>query len=231
MMTWSYAAFLHSAVQGMLGLRVNGLTRQIAFSPHLPADWSTLTVGNIQLAESSISFHWRRTSGGAELEVVNSGRRFHLHYCPEIPLGAHLTHSRWNGRSVRIRLEEHVQDSHAAVDLDVRVGISRLVMGYTGGVSLVVPQQHPLIGNASRAMKIVGVGLHADTFVLDTQVNPLQNASFDLETGRKIMSVQGATWKAIAPDRYAITIEPSAAKDQPSGYRQAKTSIRFAPMR
>lgn len=155
--TWSSAVFFQTAVQGLLGLQVNALTRRIVFSPHLPADWNMVTVRNIQLPKSKIDFAWSRTKDGSDLEIANSGDPIHLVYSPEIPLGAHLTGATWNGKPIPVRLEEHSQDSHAQVELDVPHGTGHLTLGYEGGVSLILPRVEPLIGESSHAMKVLTI--------------------------------------------------------------------------
>ena len=46
--TWSSAAFLSSAVHGLLGLERQAQPNRLVFSPHLPAAWDHITVENIQ---------------------------------------------------------------------------------------------------------------------------------------------------------------------------------------
>ena len=229
--TWSSAVFLSVAVQGLLGLRVNALTRQIVFSPHLPADWNTVTVRNIQLPNSKIDLAWMQTKDGSDLETVNSGDTIHLIYSPEIPLGAHLTGAAWNGKPTPVRLEEHSQDSHAQVELEIPHGTSHLTLGYEGGVSLILPRVFPLIGDSSHAMKVIAVKKRGATYILDVQVNTASPSAFQLLTTRKIVAVHGATWKAESPNTYALTIEPSSLLDHPTGYTPVEILVDLAPAR
>ena len=45
--TWSSASFFHTAVRGLLGLQVDGVTRRVVFAPHIPADWNTVEVRDV----------------------------------------------------------------------------------------------------------------------------------------------------------------------------------------
>jgi glycogen debranching enzyme len=229
--TWSSASFFQTAVQGLLGLRVNALQDQINFSPHLPADWNTVSVRKIQLPQSKITLIWTRTNNGSELEAVNSGPPVHLVYSPEIPLGSKLTGAILNGKPIHAGLENHSQDTHATVDLDLPHGTSHLSLAYSGGISLLLPRTHPLLGNSSRAMKVIGVKLHRNTYIVDAQIDADNASSFELRTDRKVLAVHNATWKAISSHTYALTIAPASSEDHPHSYSPVEIVVDLAPLR
>ncbi len=52
--TWSSAAFLSSAVQGLLGLKREAQANRLEFSPHLPANWESISVENIKISGGKI---------------------------------------------------------------------------------------------------------------------------------------------------------------------------------
>lgn len=228
--TWSSAAFLQAAVQGVLGLSVNALTRNIAFTPHLPVDWNTLTVRNIQLPGSTIELAWIRRKDGSELETVNTGASIHLSYDPEIPLAAHITRAVWNGKPTPVRIEEHSQDNHAHMELEIPHGTAHLTLGYEGGVSLILPFDNPRMGDSSHAIRVIGVKQRGETYILDAEVYTACPSVFELETTRKIVDVHGATLKAISPNIYSLTIKPSNALDDTSGYRHVEILIDLSPL-
>jgi hypothetical protein len=226
--TWSSAMFFRTAVQGLLGLRIEALENQIRFSPHMPADWNSVTIRNIPLHGAKITLAWTRTEYGSELDTLNPGAPVHLVYSPEIPLGAHLTGAVWNGKPIAVRLEEHSQETNANLALDIPDGSGRLSLQYTGGVSLELPRAHPLLGDSSRAMKLVGVSLRNAVYTVSAEVNTAVVSTFQLRTDRTIASVRGATWKTVAPNTYALTIAPTAS-DLPGNYVPAEIVVDFAP--
>jgi hypothetical protein len=230
--TWSSASFFHTAVQGLLGLRVDGVTRQVIFAPHLPAGWNAVTVRNIQLPKAKIDFVWTRTDEGFELEASNSGDAVHLIYSPEIPLGSMLKGARWNGKEIHARLEEHAQDAHVKVDLELPHGTSHVTLKYSGGVSLVLPQVHPQIGDPSRAMKLIGVKLNGSTYTIDAQVDVAEASTFQLRTTRKVVAVHGAAWKAISADTYDFTVPPTDdTSHAPHSYHATEIVVDLAAAR
>src|SRR5205823_7987491 len=84
--TWSAAAFLSSAVRGLLGIAVNATTRDLRFAPRPPGDWRTLEVRRINLEGSDVSLTVRVSSEILELEIENTGPAMTLTFAP--PLAA-----------------------------------------------------------------------------------------------------------------------------------------------
>ena len=226
---WSSASFFHAAVSGLLGLQVDGASRQILLAPHLPADWKTLTLRNVRLQKANVDFVWRRTDEGSVLQAVNSGDPIHLIYSPEIPLGSTLKGARWNGKPIQVRLEEHAQDSHANVDVELPHGTSQIALTYSGGVSLVLPPVQPLLGDTSHALKLIRVKLSGSTYTVDAQVDSSQAAHFQLRTDRKVVDVHGATWKAASPETYEMTVPPSEGAEPSHGYHAVQIVVSLAP--
>jgi glycogen debranching enzyme len=228
--TWSSALFFQTAVQGLLGLRVNALQNQLDFSPHLPADWNAVTVRNIQLPQSKITLAWARTNDGSELEIVNNGSSVHFVYSPEIPLDSKLSGAILNGKPIHARLEEHSQDTHATVDVDLPHGTSHLSLAYSGGVSLILPLAHPLLGDSSRAMKVIGVKMRGTSYIVDAQVDSASASSFQLRSDRKVLAVHDAIWKALSSDTYALTITPTSSSDHLHSYSAVEIVVDLASL-
>ncbi|HEY5256515.1 MAG TPA: hypothetical protein VIJ53_17815, partial [Acidobacteriaceae bacterium] len=229
--TWSSASFFHAAVSGLLGLQVDGVKREIMFAPHLPANWNTATVRNVQLPNAKIDFVWNRTHDGSALEVTNSGDPIHLAYSPEIPLGSTLKDARWNGKSIRARLEHHDQDEHATLVVELPHGTSQITLEYSGGVSLLLPPVHPRLGDPSHAMKLIRVKLSDSTYTVDAQVDSSQGSNFELRTDRTIAGVHGAAWKPVSSEMYEITVPPSAALQPSPGYYAVQIVVDLGPSR
>ncbi|HZC42692.1 MAG TPA: hypothetical protein VE195_00870, partial [Acidobacteriaceae bacterium] len=229
--TWSSASFFHTAVRGVLGLQVDGIIRQVVFGPHMPADWNTVTVRNIQLPKAKVDFVWNRTNQGSSLEAVNSGDPIHLLYSPEIPLGSKLKDARFNGKPIHARLEEHAEDAHASVDVELPHGTSHILLNDTGGVSLLLPRIEPLLGDTSRAMKLIGLHLDGSTYTVDAQVDPSQSATFQLRTTRKVIAVHGATCKGLLAGIYELTVPPSETSLPPGSYHAVEIVVDLGPAR
>ena len=228
--TWSSASFFHSAARGVLGLQVDGMQRELVFAPHIPANWNTVTVRNIELPQAKIDLIWTRTDGGSSLEAINEGDSIHLAYSPEIPLGSALKGARLNGKPIHARLEAHEQDAHATVEVELPHGTSQITLEYSGGVSLVLPQVHPQIGDPSRAIKLIDVKLNGSEYTVDAEVDSSQTSNLQMRTDRKIQAIHGATWKSLSTDTYEITV-PVTEKSQASpSYHSVKIVVDLRPI-
>ncbi len=71
--TWSTAAFLSTAVRGVLGISVDAATRELRFAPRLPSAWRNIEVRRINLGGGDVSLTMRASPNAVELKIENSG--------------------------------------------------------------------------------------------------------------------------------------------------------------
>ena len=88
--TWSSAAFLSSAVSGLLGIHLDAGTRQLRFAPRLPTEWDSLRVRRISLGGATVGLAMRTSRNVVELEVENSGPLLTLQFRPDLPGGSRV---------------------------------------------------------------------------------------------------------------------------------------------
>ena len=111
-------------------------------------------------------------------------------------------------------LVQQPQDTHARVEFDVPRGATELRLDYTGGVAIVPVTPRPVIGEASRAMKIVSVSLKDRLYTIEIDRAVAAPADFELRTPWKIDSVQGAKFEALTPSSYRLTIDATHKRSQ-----------------
>ncbi|HEY2853896.1 MAG TPA: hypothetical protein VGJ18_13670 [Gemmatimonadaceae bacterium] len=80
--SWSSAAFLSSAVRGMLGLQLDATKGQLRFAPRFPADWDSVRVRHIALAGVDVNLALRRSRNLLQLDLENSGPSLTLAFSP-----------------------------------------------------------------------------------------------------------------------------------------------------
>ena len=88
--TWSSAGLLRAAVEGMLGLEPLPAAGMLRFSPHLPAEWSALTLRNVRVGGSVLALTLTRTGRALTLLAQNAGPPAIVDFAPALPLRAHL---------------------------------------------------------------------------------------------------------------------------------------------
>jgi glycogen debranching enzyme len=82
--TWSSAAFLSSAVSGLLGITVNTITHELHFAPRAPIDWRTLEVRHLKFAGSDVSLKMRTSPETLELVIENTGQAMTFAFAPPL---------------------------------------------------------------------------------------------------------------------------------------------------
>jgi glycogen debranching enzyme len=224
--TWSSAAFLSSAVHGLLGLTRKAQANRLEFSPHLPPGWDSLSIENIRTSGGKIDLTLARVPQGLDLEMENSGRPVELLFSPEIPLGAHLSGAELDGKPVATQREEHPQDTHATLRFTLPRGKSHCRIRYEGGVSVSASGSPPLVGDSSRTVKITSVAYRATSLILDADVSPDAPISIiELRTHEKPLKVHGAKLSLVSDGLYGLVIDPVSAE----GDRAAHSAANPAP--
>jgi hypothetical protein len=205
--TWSSAAFLSSAVHGLLGLNREG--NRLEFSPHLPPEWNTVSVENIKIAGGTLKLTLSRVPQGLQLDAESSGRPVELLFAPEIPLQAHLSGAELKGKPVTVRRDDHPQDTHATVTFSLPPRNSHCLIRFVGGVSLSTQNPTPLPGEASKGVKITSVSHVEGRLVIEADVS--QDGVIELRTRERPLKVIGAKLTLVADGLYDLTIDPPPA--------------------
>jgi hypothetical protein len=152
-----------------------------------------------------------------------------MSFDPELPLGARLQSAHIDQREIAASLVQHAQDTHAHVELDLPRGEGLLRIGYTGGVAIVADAPRPVIGAASRTMKIVGVSLQDRTYTIELDRLASEPAHLELRTSWQIQAVGGAKFSAGAPSSYALEIDASPGTSK-RDYQRSKVIVTFASL-
>ncbi len=224
--TWSSAAFLSSAVHGLLGLEREAHANRLLFSPHLPSNWDRITVGNIQVPGGRLTMTLRRIPNGLELETENSGGPIELAFAPEVPLGAELHGAELDGKHVDAQAQENAQDEHASLKFTLPPGKSHCLLRYEGGVSLSVSSPAPLLGETSKGIKIISAVYKSGSLVVNADVSQ-DGSVIELRTKKKPLQARGAELRPVSDESYELIVEPNAVTAS-AGYRHIEIIVDFA---
>ena len=212
--TWSSAAFLSSAVNGLLGLVRKTQANRLEFSPHLPSAWDRISIKNIKVSGGNVAMTLARVPRGLELQTENSGSPVELFFSPEIPLGARLGGAELDGKPVEVRTEAHQQDTHAALRFTLPTGKSDCLIRYEGGVSVGVKRPDPLVAESSKAIKIVSVAYEGTSLVLQADLSRDASLStIELRTNEKPLQAHGAKLSVLSDREYELFVDPALALD------------------
>jgi hypothetical protein len=216
--TWSSAAFLSSAVHGLLGLEREAHANRLVFSPHLPPNWDRIAVANIKVPGGHLAMTLNRVPAGLELQTENSGGPIELAFSPEIPLGAHLRGADLDGKPLA---------AHATISFRLSPGKTRCLLHFEGGVSLSVQSPAPLLGEPSKGIKIISAIYKPGSLVVNADVSQ-DGASIELRTKEKPLHAHEAELKLISGDVYELIVERSATAGKPGDYRHIEITVDFS---
>jgi len=112
---WSSGMVITSLVRGMLGVDPYAPMAELQFSPHLPHDWSGVSIENLSVGRSTLRLEMRQAATGVTLKVENSGPPVEITFAPEIPRGSNHLRATVNGRPATATMRAYPQDAHAEV--------------------------------------------------------------------------------------------------------------------
>jgi hypothetical protein len=225
--TWSSASLLTTTVRGLLGLRVDGVSRHLSFAPHLPPDWSAITLRHVRVGGAELNLNMLRSADEIRLDVWNEGNPVTLLFDPELPFGAQLTGARAGSLPIAANLEQNRQDTHARLQISLPHGDTLLTIGYVGGVAIVPAPPQPSPGEPSTAIKVTGVSLQDRVLTIEFDRLVSAQSSFELRTPWAIKDAQGADFASTAPSVYRFTVNATAQAGRHE-YERSKVVVRFA---
>lgn len=228
--SWSSAAFVSATVHGLLGLDFDAATRRLVFAPHLPADWPSVTIQQVPLADGKAAFGLHRQADGLSLSIDNDGSAFDLEFAPELPLGATHKSASFDGQPTPGKVESSAQESSVRTDVQVPHGHSELRIQANGGVSVVQEIPRVKLGDPDREPHIVSIHLDsAHTLTLDADVPATGMSRLVLQTPWKVASAQGATVKALEDSRLEVSFRPEADAHPGTAYVRAHVTLQMSP--
>ena len=225
--TWSSAGFISAATRGLLGLHIDSVSNQIAFAPHLPPEWHEVTLRNVRIQHAALDLKLNRSEREMDLTTTNHGQPVSFVFDPQIPIGARLLASQCDSRRVTSAIEHNAHDEHARIAFTAPQGTVHCEVRFQGGVEVIPPHAVPLLGNASRGIKITDVDLKDRSLIVEADVNQQGLASFEIETPWKATSVEGGSIHSVAGDLYEVDLDHGGDRPDAFGYTHRQAVIRF----
>ena len=221
---WSSAMVVSPILRGMLGLQTDAERRQIALSPHVPADWTSFAIRNVRLAGIGVDFRYRKTADSVVLETKRAGSGdCWVEFSPSFSLRTQVVKVELNGRAVPFKLQPNGNDQHVLVRFPVADGLSTLVVHVKNDFGLALTNELPPLGSASHGLRILSEAWNASKTELSLQVSGLAGIRYELSVWNpgQITSVEGAVLSK--PGKLEIQIPPGS-----DSYLQQKIVIHFA---
>lgn len=225
--TWSSAGFLAATVHGLLGMDVDAPARKITFAPRLPSTWHDLSMAHVPLADSQISFTLHQSSTEVDLRIDNPGAPFSLNFAPTLPLGAALERVEVNHHAARATVAQDLRDTVANVNIEVLHGSNEVRLILHGGISIMVKNPTPLLGEPSHGVRIIDVSLVGDVLKITADIPADRGSAIDIATGWSVVKAVGASIDVLAPQLDRLTFQARSEGANVDHYQRVEASVQF----
>jgi glycogen debranching enzyme len=193
---WSESMIVQSLLEGMLGIDADGGRHRLALRPWFPADWSGVTVRNIRVGTSAVSFTMERTATATTLSFELEGRSaVDVRLVLRFPLGTRMEDVMVGRKRVAVESTLHAYGDAPTVGFRL-ASTMKLVYRHSGGIG-VIPDLSPLrAGSTSRRPAIIDEAYDGKTYVLTlgmpTTAPPVEPATITLWHADRPPSFEGA---------------------------------------
>jgi glycogen debranching enzyme len=192
---WSAAMVISPILRGMFGLQTDVEKRQITFTPHVPADWTSFAIHNVRVAGIDVDFQYRKTADSVELGTRRTGTGdCWVEFAPAFSLRTEIVSVEMNGRPVPFKVQANGEDKHVSVRFPVNGGPNTLVIRVKHDFGISLSNDLPALGSASRGLRVVSESWNSADTQLTLNVSGLQSTHYELSVWNpgEINSVQGA---------------------------------------
>ena len=192
---WSAAMVISPLLRGLFGLEVDAIARHVAFSPHVPGDWSSFSIENLHVGTVSLDFKYRKATEEITLETKRTGAgdcniEFSLALSPR----AEVIRAELNGHPVPFHLEKNAADQHVSVRFAVYGGPNVLRIRLKNDFGLSFNSTLPALGARSQGLLVISESWNPshDALTLDLSGAKGRQYELDLWNPGQIVSVEGA---------------------------------------
>lgn len=191
---WSETMVLQPLIEGMLGLEINAQEKRVILSPKLPADWDSLTVSGIRMADQRLEFSYNRIRGEYYYQFqLSPGPPIELDFNPSFPPGTRVKNVLADGREIPFTVNKNDQNVFISVTLNLRT-IHQILVQTEFGISVLPIVTDPKPGDHAAGTRILSASLNRDIYSLELEGVPGSNEEVSLYLNTwKIDHVDGAS--------------------------------------
>jgi hypothetical protein len=179
---WSAAMVVSPILQGLLGLRRDALNRQIAFAPHVPADWTSFAVRNVHVGAASVEFQYRKSADGIALDVTRTGTGdCWVEFSPAVSLRAQIASVEMNHKPLPFDVQRHDEDQHVSMRFSVADGPISIVIRTKNDFGIALANELPPLGSTSRGLRVISEQWNSARNVWTVEVSGLPGRTYELK--------------------------------------------------
>ena len=200
---FSTTGFVLPLIRGLFGLEINGLDEKIILKPHLPPDWKNVSMKNIRIDGSAVSFTMINAEDMIELTMEKDGRdRVELLFSPALELGSEITSVTVNGKPATHEVIANESDLHPTVRCTID-GTVIIQMHVHRAPTVFQKEFSSPVGSTNTSLKFISQSMKGST--IRYIVEGLSGKEYTLGVMRsiEIENVQGAR---LVGDTLIVTI-------------------------
>ncbi|MDP9159850.1 MAG: hypothetical protein M3O09_06420 [Acidobacteriota bacterium] len=225
---WSAAMVISPMLRGMFGLEVDEVSHRLKFSPHVPADWKTFEIDNVQVGNVVLNLKYRRVGGSITLDVARSGAGdCTMEFAPSVSLRADVAGTTINGRAVRSEIDGTGEDQHIVTKFTVSSPNTAVQIRVNNDFGIAYSPTLPLPGESSQNLKIVSESWSANKNELTLQLAGIPGKQYELalSDAAQVVALDGA--ELVKDEHGNARLQVKLSGEGPS-YVHGKAVIRFS---
>lgn len=226
---WSAAMVVSPILRGMLGLEVSALTHTVTFAPHIPADWRSFSVDNLQVGTTTLAFDYQRAPGMITLEVKRTGSGdCSLEFAPALSLRSSIVSAELNGRSINFRAEPNPSDQHASLRIPLTQATTTIRLRLKNDFGVSFANVLPALGSSSQGLRIISESWNNSHTQMTLSLSGLAGKRYELSVWNpsQVTSVSGAKLEQESPTQGKLAIEFPAGNA--ASYVHQDVTLNFA---
>jgi len=201
---WSAAMVVNSILRGLLGLQTDAVQKTLTFSPHLPADWTRLSIENIRVGDDVLILNYTKSDDGILIETrLTSGvTSVSTEFRPSLSLRAKVQKVELNGKPLPFRIETNSEDQHVVVNLPVSKGKYFVRIHTSRDFGLSVNSVLPELGSASHGLRILSETWSSSRDRLTLEVSGVAGQDYGVRmwNSSEVQSIDGADFNPTSRD-------------------------------
>ena len=183
-------------LRGMFGLHTDMAKHQVSFEPHVPANWTSFAIRNVQVGSVGVDFQYRKTIDSLTLETKRTGSgECWVEFSPALSLRTKIVSAELDGKPILFKLQPNNNDQHLYIRFQTSRGESNLLVRVKDDFGLVLDNELPALGSASHGLRVIAEKWNSTRTELSVDVSGIAESVYELDVWNpgQITSVDGAT--------------------------------------
>ncbi len=193
---WSAAMVVSPILRGLFGLHTDTLDHRITLAPHIPADWESFAVRNVQVGPVSVDFKFHKTINNMTLEVTRTGKGdCSVEFSPAFSLRAQIVSVEMNGKPLEFQVQTNDEDQHVSMRFPINDGPNSVLINTKKDFGLALTSELPSLGSTSHGLRVISESWNKVRSELKVEVSGAPGREYELGVWNpaQINSVENAT--------------------------------------